>query len=81
MPWSLIIMLQSSAIDTMAQSSAIVSTYHTMAELWVNTSMAELWSIHDETAQRSTVVSGMIGIIPGMNCPKTCKKYHGWIWV
>ena len=35
MPWSLIIMLQSSAIDTKAQSSAIVSTYHTMAEFWV----------------------------------------------
>ena len=28
----LIIMLQSSAIDTMAQTSAIVSTYHTMVE-------------------------------------------------
>ena len=31
--FSNIIMLQSSAIDTVAQSSAIVSTYHSLAEL------------------------------------------------
>ena len=44
--FSNIIMLQSSAIDTVAQSSAIVSTYHKLAELWLNTSIKRMCRYH-----------------------------------